>query len=174
MTDPEIEIQDATPDDAEAIRDLAVRIWNTCYPGIISQEQIDYMLAWMYAPDQIRREIREKSIVYLKIASNGRMRGFAAFGPGKGDQGESERFLHKLYVDPAVQRRGLGSAAITEIEKRSAEAGAEWIRLRVNRNNRPAIATYEKAGFAILESVCGDIGGGFVMDDFVMGKRIRR
>jgi ribosomal protein S18 acetylase RimI-like enzyme len=42
------------------------------------------------------------------------------------------------------------------------------IRLRVNRGNHLAIRAYQRAGFEITEELCNDIGGGFVMDDYVM------
>jgi ribosomal protein S18 acetylase RimI-like enzyme len=43
----------------------------------------------------------------------------------------------------------------------------------VNKGNARAIAFYRKHGFDIAESVVVDIGGGFVMDDYVMGKELR-
>jgi hypothetical protein len=44
--------------------------------------------------------------------------------------------------------------------------------LAVNKGNRSAIAAYLKNGFTVLESVVKDIGGGFVMDDHIMVRRI--
>jgi ribosomal protein S18 acetylase RimI-like enzyme len=42
----------------------------------------------------------------------------------------------------------------------------------VNKRNRNAIAAYEKYGFRIVDSVVKDIGGGFVMDDYIMSKDV--
>ena len=47
-----------------AISELAGVIWRACYPGIITHEQIDYMLARMYALDVLRDEIRSQGIRY--------------------------------------------------------------------------------------------------------------
>jgi len=44
-----------------AISELAGVIWRACYPGIITNEQIDYMLARMYSLDVLRDEIRSKA-----------------------------------------------------------------------------------------------------------------
>jgi hypothetical protein len=44
--------------------------------------------------------------------------------------------------------------------------------LAVNKRNENAIAAYAKHGFAIVESVVKDIGGGFVMDDYVMSMHV--
>lgn len=98
--DPDIRISEANGEDAEAIRDLAVRIWNASYPGIITQEQIDYMLGRMYSPEKIRTEIREEGIVYLRVERLTEMIAFAAFGPG---DREGDVFVHKLYVEAALQ-----------------------------------------------------------------------
>jgi len=42
--------------------------------------------------------------------------------------------------------------------------------LGVNRFNEKAIRAYRRNGFAIREELKTDIGGGFVMDDFIMEK----
>jgi ribosomal protein S18 acetylase RimI-like enzyme len=46
--------------------------------------------------------------------------------------------------------------------------GCDALVLAVNKRNEGALAAYAKHGFAIVESVVKDIGGGFVMDDYVM------
>ena len=166
---PAITISIAGETDAEAIRELAVTVWNACYTGIISQEQIDYMLGWMYAPEKIRKEIREDGIIYLRIDDPSGLRGFAAFGPA---EKAAEGFIHKLYIDPEFQGRGLGSAAIREIEVMSRHQGVFRISLRVNRKNLQAIGAYEKNGFCRCGKVCSDIGGGFEMDDFLLAKNL--
>jgi len=40
----------------------------------------------------------------------------------------------------------------------------------VNKRNVRAIKAYQRNGFEIADSVVTDIGGGFVMDDYVMAK----
>jgi diamine N-acetyltransferase len=164
-------IREARPGDIETIRSLADRIWRACYPGIISEAQIDFMLGWMYSAGKIREEMEGSSIRYL-IASepdSDKAQGFAAFGPGEESH---EVFLHKLYVLPECQRRGIGSALMADVERRSRSSSARTISLRVNRENGNAICAYEKAGFRKTQELCSDIGGGFVMDDFLMTKRL--
>lgn len=161
-------IRTALPADIEVIRALADRTWRQCYPGIISIEQIDYMLDWMYSEEKIRSEMVSESIDYL-LAELAEPAGFAAFGP---EEEDGEIFLHKLYIDPARQRLGIGSALLREAITRSAATGATSLSLRVNRANAPAIRAYEKHGFVTVRELCSDIGGGFVMDDFVMTREL--
>jgi hypothetical protein len=42
----------------------------------------------------------------------------------------------------------------------------------VNRHNQTAIAAYYKHGFHISETSVREIGGGFLMDDYIMVKEI--
>lgn len=165
---PVIRIHEASVDDIETIRRLADRTWRVCYPGIITESQIDYMLGWMYAADRIRREIESEDIRYL-LAESPEPSGFSGFGPG---EKAGEIFLHKLYVLPEKQRAGIGSALLAAVVEHCEENDISRISLRVNRRNESAIRAYEKNGFQKTNEVCSDIGGGFVMDDFVMTKSL--
>ena len=163
-------LQSANAEEAEAIEAMALRIWSVCYAQLLSAEQIEYMLGWMYSPTRIREEMRDQIAEYHWLRLGGESVGFAAFGPGE-DSGEV--CLHKLYVLPEQQGQGIGSAALMALEKSAKVGGAEKISLRVNRDNVAAIRAYEKNGFQRSAEVCSDIGGGFVMDDYVMLKKLR-
>ena len=43
----------------------------------------------------------------------------------------------------------------------------------VNKRNQQALGAYRRYGFVIREEVVVDIGGGFVMDDYIMTSPIR-
>src|SRR5436190_11929008 len=103
----------AGPEHLPAIAALAEVIWRAHYPGIISPAQIDYMLARMYDLEVLRRELAG-DISYDRLLLQERLAGFAAYGPMSGGQ---ELKLHKLYVHPAQQRRGLGSLLLRHIEQ---------------------------------------------------------
>jgi ribosomal protein S18 acetylase RimI-like enzyme len=76
--------------------------------------------------------------------------------------------LHKLYLLPELQGRGVGQAMLRHIIAVALAAGAQRLELRVNRHNFRAQRAYLRAGFKVEREVCQDIGGGFVMDDLVM------
>jgi ribosomal protein S18 acetylase RimI-like enzyme len=59
------------------------------------------------------------------------------------------------------------------VERRALDRGSRTLILQVNKRNEKAIKLYRRSGFAIREEVVVDIGGGFVMDDYVMAKRLR-
>lgn len=166
MPDPEPIIRAATAAELPAIAALADRIWRAHYPGIISVEQIDYMLARMFAPDELVRQL-ESGTVYEQLFLDHQLTGFAAHGP---TDCPNERKLDKLYVLPGLQRRGHGSRLLQRVMTAARELGCTSLMLTVNKQNHNAIAAYHKHGFTIREEIVADIGGGFVMDDFVMSR----
>lgn len=57
---------------------------------------------------------------------------------------------------------------------RAAEAGKDKITLTVNKNNLNSISIYKRMGFEIEGELITDIGGGFVMDDYLMVMRLEQ
>jgi len=163
------EIIRATEAGLPAISELAGVIWRACYPGIITSEQIDYMLARMYSLDVLRDEIRFQGIRYDRLLVNGRLAGFASYGPTS-EPGVMK--LHKLYLLPEMHGYGLGSHLLLHVEREVCARSGRRLILSVNKRNARAIAAYRRNGFVIAESVVTDIGNGFVMDDYVMAKEL--
>ncbi|HSD60364.1 MAG TPA: GNAT family N-acetyltransferase, partial [Burkholderiales bacterium] len=83
-----------------------------------------------------------------------------------GRRGEMK--LDKLYVHPGEQRRGHGGALIRRAAAVARARGCTRLLLAVNKRNAAAIGAYRKHGFAVVDAVMTDIGGGFVMDDYIM------
>jgi len=159
----------ATEADLGAVAALAGAIWRRHYPGIITDEQIEYMLARGYSHAALSRFLQEEG-AGLDLARLGeRLAGFAAYH--RGDQ-PGEAKLDKLYVLQDTQRRGVGSRLIANVESAARADGCSTLILNVNKNNVQAIRAYEKNGFAVREAVVVDIGGGFVMDDYIMAKAL--
>ena len=95
--------------------------------------------------------------------------GFCSFGS---TEHPKEMKIHKLYILPLCQQHGFGSGALQCIEKLCREYGATTMTLAVNKHNSSAIHAYKRRGFVIQESVTVDIGGGFIMDDYIMRKKL--
>ena len=149
-----------------AIARLAKIVWHDHYPGIISQAQIDYMLERMYALDTLRGEVAS-GVTYNCLFASSELVGFSAHSPV-----EHEMKLHKLYIHPAHQRKGHGSTLLREVERDTHARGYKTLILAVNKANQKAVAAYRKNGFEVRDAVTVGIGGGFVMDDYVMVKKM--
>ena len=162
----EITIRPITPPEVPAIAALAREIWQASYPGIITQEQIDFMLEQRYGHERLYDDL-EDADKWLDQALLGERRvGFAFSELRKG-----EFKLDKLYIHPDVQRRGVGGQMIEHVAARARKLGYPALVLQVNKRNTKAIASYQKYGFAVRETTVEDLGR-YVMDDFVMEKKL--
>lgn len=167
MNLPHIVIRPVTPPDVPAIAALAREIWQATYPGIITQAQIDFMLEQRYGHERLYDDL-EDADKWLDQAFAGERRiGFAFSEIYRG-----EFKLDKLYIHPDMQRQGVGGRLIAHVAERARALGYPCVILAVNKRNEKAINSYRKYGFAVRETVVDDIGGGFVMDDFIMEKKL--
>ncbi|MFO1476990.1 MAG: GNAT family N-acetyltransferase [Verrucomicrobiota bacterium] len=162
-----VRVQPATEADLELIARLAAEIWRVCYAAILAPGQIDYMLARMYSLDAMREEMQGRGIRYDLLFEGGVAGGFASYGP---ESAPGLFKLHKIYLRPELQGRGLGSLLLRHCEAEARRLGGRRLMLNVNKGNARAIAAYQRNGYKIAREVVADIGGGYVMDDFVMEK----
>jgi GNAT superfamily N-acetyltransferase len=164
-----LRIQQAGLEDLALIAQLAQEIWWACYPGIVSEEQIAYMLRWMYAEDKITEQVRtDHSRFFLAYLKDDPVGFFAV-------QIRSEAiFLDKLYLRKSLHGQGMGQQMLGYVDALALKHGVGEIELRVNRKNERAVRAYQRAGYAVLREQCDDIGNGFLMDDYIMIKRIMR
>ncbi len=155
--------------DVDSVIALARRVWQQTYPGIISQEQIDYMLAQRYGRERLLAELATPGIWWDLATADGCQAGFSSCIAMAGG---CEMKLDKLYVDPQRQNGGIGGRLLEEVERHARAAGCGTLILAVNKRNQRAIAAYLRYGFVVRDSVCVDIGHGFVMDDFIMSRSL--
>lgn len=155
--------------DIEAVAALAHEVWYAHYPGIISGAQIEYMLAQRYAPGVIGAELARADVWWYKLILDDRIVAFSAL---QIEADGAAMKIDKLYVQPSQQRCGCGSLLIGQAAVTARLQGCHELLLAVNRNNHAAIAAYRKYGFVVRAAAVKDIGGGFVMDDFIMTKAL--
>ena len=168
-TPSDVTIDAAAAADLPVVVRLAEAIWRAHYPGIIAHEQIDYMLARGYTLDALAPFLHESGSGLAIARARGEPVGFAAWY--RPDEPATTK-LDKLYVLPSQHGRGVGRALVAHVEAAARRDGARTLILNVNKNNAKAIAAYRACGFSTREAVVADIGGGFVMDDYVMAKSV--
>jgi ribosomal protein S18 acetylase RimI-like enzyme len=159
------------PDEVESLCVLARTVWRDHYPPIIGIAQTEYMLAQRYDPEVIRDELDRDDLWWDIVRDEGAMAGFAS---SLVLETGCTLKLDKLYVDPARQRMGYGGALLRRVVERASQLGFSRVVLAVNKRNASAIGAYHKYGFKIAESVVTDIGGGFVMDDYILERAVNR
>jgi len=161
-----MEISKASIKDYDLIHAIAVPSWQHTYSSILSAEQLDYMLTLMYSHDAITEQIAIKGHHFLLAAEDGQYLGFASYEINSVYEATK---IHKLYVLPQAQGRGVGKALVTVIENAAKAHGNDKLLLNVNRYN-PAVNFYLKTGFAKIGQEDINIGNGYLMEDYIMQK----
>jgi GNAT superfamily N-acetyltransferase len=157
--------------DFDGVAALAREIWLAHYTSIITTEQIEYMLAGRFTHANLRGYLAsaERWMDLLHVGSE--LAGYCSFALTSTPE---EMKLEQLYLLPRHHGVGLGARLLGHVESRALDRGARTLILQVNKRNDKALKLYVRAGYAVREEVVVDIGRGFVMDDYVMAKALRR
>ena len=144
------------------VQQLAHQIWPETYSHILSQDQLAYMLNWMYSLESLQQQLK-KGHIYYGIFHESEMVGFLDIQ----EINETELKINKIYVLPNLQGKGLGYNLMQHAINEARNKQMKSISLQVNRFNK-AQEFYFKNGFVIREEKDFDIGNGFFMNDYVM------
>jgi ribosomal protein S18 acetylase RimI-like enzyme len=159
-----------TPGHYLLIEQLAHQTWPTAFGDILSAEQIQYMLSWMYSPDAITEQVDQKGHVFLLAEDDaGEPLGYVSYELTVNEKPVTK--IHKIYLLPASQGQGIGRMMIDYVAKQAEHVENVALQLNVNRQNK-AVAFYEKMGFEVVGEEDIDIGNGFLMEDYIMMKRL--
>jgi ribosomal protein S18 acetylase RimI-like enzyme len=171
-------LRTATLTDRALIRSISERTWPSTYGHIISQEQIDFMLDWMYSDESLEKQMDSGCVFYIASIKKENEQwedvGFCSVSPEEEENNSTEKVegskahkLNKLYVLPSAQGTGAGKALLVKAIEFAKAAGSSSIFLQVNKHN-DAYSFYLKQGFIKEAEFKFDIGNGFYMDDYVM------
>lgn len=161
----ELVTRKATIQDIPSIQSIAQITWVNTYT-FLSDEQMSYMLDWMYSTTSLQQQMQNGHQFYVAVVNN-EIIGFASVSKEE----ESICKLNKLYVLPTTQKTGAGKALLQNVITFTKENKATELQLQVNRNNN-AKDFYLKQGFTILYEADFEIGNGFFMNDYVMGLQL--
>ncbi len=156
-----------TDKEIEQVAELAKEIWLEHYEPIIGREQVHYMIEKFQSVQAMKEQMEHKNYHYYRLMASDKLAGYFACC-----EEEEKLFLSKLYI--AKNYRGMGYAreALNYMEDYCKNHDLQAIWLTVNRNNTGSIHRYEKLGFAKKYEQVADIGDGYVMDDYVMEKKL--
>lgn len=162
-----MQIVEATTDHIYNIQVLSNVIWPATFSNILSQEQISYMMDMMYSTSSLEKQINELSHHYLLAEEDGEYLGYLSYELNY--KGTPITKIHKIYVLPSIQGKGVGRLFIDAVSKLALKNNNTLLSLNVNRYNK-AIDFYKRMGFDFFASENIEIGNGFLMEDFVMNK----
>ncbi len=164
------QITQVTPAEISIIRDLAKPSFEQTYQDIVSKEQNDWMIEWMYSEESLKGQFAEGQQFYL-FYEDGRAVGYLSLHP------ETPNLVHleKLYFLYDVHGKGYGRILIEHAfreVKRLCNGEPCRVELNVNRKNR-AVDFYFKIGLKIARQ--GDYiieGTPYIRPDYILYKEL--
>ena len=163
-----LEVRKAETDtQVREIADLAKVIWNEHFTPIIGKDQVDYMVEKFQSYPALKEQISE-GYEYYQIFSGGEFCGYTGIHPGE----DNRLFLSKLYLKKESRGHHLATGAFSFLKEICRERGYSAIWLTCNKHNDNSLGVYRHFGFEIIDTQEADIGGGFIMDDYIMEYKI--
>ncbi len=153
-------------EDVKQVEELADEIWTQHYTPIIGSDQVRYMLENFQSFEAIVKQMSE-GMNYFIMDFQGEPVGYMASKPD-----DEDLFLSKIYVLSGMRGKGIGGYAMNFLANMAREQGFRHMTLTVNKNNTDSIRAYQKMGFVNLGPLETDIGNGFIMDDYLMKKKL--
>jgi GNAT superfamily N-acetyltransferase len=193
-----IKIFKATETDLQTIHDMAQVVFRHTYRDILSPEQMEYMMDMMYSLPNLHKQLDEGHHYYIAYMSpapvigtdheDGAPCGYVSVQYEGPDADGIEVFhLHKIYVMPDAQGRGVGlklfQTVVDHVRGRLSESDTAdispapepaplsckaRIELNVNKFNS-AVNFYKHLGMRVLLEEDFPIGNGFYKTDYIMG-----
>ena len=160
-------VEARTDEDVAALAALAREIWTEYYMPLLGAEQIEYMLAHFQSAAPMRRQLDHGGYRYFFLRLDGVTAGYLGIQIKDG-----ALFLSKLYVRRDCRGNRIGRDVMAFVEGWARGAGLSRVWLTVNRGNTASIRRYERMGCTNYGTQDADIGGGYVMDDYLFEKRV--
>ncbi|MBA2539947.1 MAG: GNAT family N-acetyltransferase [Deltaproteobacteria bacterium] len=108
------------------------------------ERQLDAPLVKRYEIDEVFAAWARWRVGW--VADDGGVRGFATV---EYQPWNARLTLWFLYIDPTWRRRGVGRALIERAEAHGREVGADHVWIETSNVNVPAVAAYERLGYAL-------------------------
>lgn len=159
-----IAIRPAKESDFTVIREIAFQTWPVTYGEILSTEQLRFMLNKFYSLENLQLNVEQNQLFFI-ISENEIPLGFIGIEHYFDKKPITK--IHKIYILPNNQGKGIGKLAIDFVIKSTLENQNNNVILNVNRFNK-AVQFYQKMDFKIIQEIDIEIGNGYLMEDFVM------
>jgi len=147
----------------DEVERLARQIWPEYYTPLIGARQVAYMLERFQSREAVAAQIGDGVRYYLIEDEEGDLIGYFAMVFK-----ESELFLSKFYLTAERRNQGYGRRSLEFMQMLARQKKLPAITLTVNKHNAGSLEAYRKLGFEKIGPIVQDIGGGFVMDDYIL------
>ncbi len=143
--------------DLPALKALVHKTITACYPGHYCVEAVRFFLDY-HNEEAILRDAQKGWTIVLDKA--GRILGT---GTIVGDE------IKRVFVDPTLQKQGVGRRIMQQLEETAARQGAAAVKLDASL---PSRAFYDRLGYVTVEPAFLPVGNGRRLDFFKMQKAL--
>jgi diamine N-acetyltransferase len=171
-------VRRCSADDAEAVADLASRLFVESYGPTHPEPELSRYLARSFPVQGIREAIETPEVTML-VAEDAEQHPIAyAYMRVNADRPEGVHGQHvieivRFYVDAAFQGRGIGATLMERCFDDAAARGADTIWLQVWKEAPWAIGFYSRMGFIVVGSALFYFGEQ-IGNDHIMARPIRQ
>lgn len=163
-----------TNEQIEELASMANEIWHEYWPALIGDAQTDYMVEKFQSYEALARDIGSGEYEYWFLVDDLEDDRIVGYTGGRVERDTRRMFISKIYLYAQERGKGYASRVVRFYERLCTMRDLDAMYLTVNKDNNLAIRAYEAKGFETIEAAETDIGGGFVMDDFIMEKKVKR
>lgn len=140
-----MEIREATPADAEAVREIHAESIRGLGPGAYSEEQVEAWAAGCESADYtVGIESAENRFVVAEDGEELHGFGTLSFDAPEEYEASVDGEVTGVYVRPSSARNGVGSAILDDVERYARERGVRTLGLSASLN---AVPFYEARGY---------------------------
>ncbi|KAK8113781.1 uncharacterized protein PG998_001727 [Apiospora kogelbergensis] len=150
----DILVEIASTRDVDAMADVGTRSFNAMVGESVPQGELEAFMAAEYSAAAMAAELQcpEKITLVARTQDQNSVVGIVQLVRGETDaclQGDAAEkcCLQKLYVDPSVQGKGVGTKLIDALEGKARAEGLKEIWLTVWEDNSKAQKLYERLGY---------------------------
>ena len=113
----DIFIRRAGRDDLQTIHEMAEVVFRNTYKTILSPEQMDYMMDWMYSLPNLEKQVSQGHTYYIAWLGDVPQGYVSVRKDSVDDDGTEVWHLEKIYVMPSAQGTGLGHKLLDTVKQ---------------------------------------------------------
>ena len=162
----EIQIRQATPDDATGIARVHVDSWRSSYRGVVPQEILsglsydERQKLW----DNILNSSQSHTHCFVATSHSAQIVGFACGGLAREGPQTYKGEIYSIYLLQDYQRRGIGRRLLLSVAEQLMGAGIDSMLLWVFECNHSARRFYAFLGGEVVRRKNLSIGGADIME----------
>lgn len=164
-----IQVTTASPTHIKSIQAIAYKTWPATFGKYLSISQIAYMLEMMYSEESLLMQMVGNKHTFLLAKDDDDVLGYLSYELNEQNLGKLK--IHKFYLLPQAQGKGVGKKLLEEAEKIALANGCSIVTLAVYKKNE-ARGFYLKQGFDIIDEELWEIGQGYLMEGYILEKKL--